>query len=250
MTLRIDKHSSTPLYAQLKKSLLNGIQNGTYGSDGRIPSENELCEMSTLSRPTVRQAVAELVAEGFLVKVKGKGTFLSEKPERIEIKGFNGFQFSVLSADNQDSREFLSVDRIVGESEDLDRIFGQMPISTEKAYARMTWVLRSAKEEPYAYCISYVPLWMFPNLIEDLKLGRRMLDITANKYAYLPSRAHLRIEVRIANPEESEALNMPRGQTVLISVSDLSSRSGSLCEHVVAVLRPDLCALSQDTGRT
>ena len=250
MTMKIDKHSSTPLYAQLKNALQNAIQNGTYGAEGRIPSENELCDLSSLSRPTVRQAVAELVAEGFLVKVKGKGTFLADKPERIDIKGFNGFQFSVLSADNQESREFLSVERIFGDSEELDRIFGQMPISTEKAYARMKWVLRSAKDEPYAHCISYVPLWMFPNLIEDLKLGRRMLDITANKYAYLPTRAHLRIEVRIAEPEESEALDIPRGQTVLVSVSDLSSRSGSLCEHVVAVLRPDLCALTQDTGRT
>jgi len=248
MVIRIDKHSNIPLYAQLKDALVAGIRAGRLGADGRIPSEIEICDMTLLSRPTVRQAVAELVAEGVLVKVKGKGTYLAERPESIELKGFNGFQFSVLASDSQETREFRSIDRIEGESDELDRIFGQMPLSTDKAYARMTWVIQE-KDAPYAHCVSYVPLWMFPNLIDDLRLGRRMLDITANKYAFLPTRTHLRLEVRSASPEESESLDIARGQAVIVATSDLSSRSGNLCEHVVAVLRSDRCAIVQDAGR-
>ena len=249
MVLKIDKHSNIPLYAQLETAILAGIRGGSFGGDGRIPSENEICEMTMLSRPTVRQAVAELVSEGILVKVKGKGTFLATEPPRIDLKGFNGFLFSVLSADNQENRDFLSIDRVDGEAEGLDPIFGQMPISSEKAYTRLTWIHRTNESIPYAYCTSFIPLWMFPNLIEDMKLGRRMLDITANKYAYLPTRAHLRVEVRTARPDESEMLDIARGNPVFVSVSDLSSRSGSVCEHVVAVLRTDRCALCQDSGR-
>jgi GntR family transcriptional regulator len=39
-----------------------------------------LCQELSLSRPTVRQAIAELVSEGILVIVKGRGTFVADEP--------------------------------------------------------------------------------------------------------------------------------------------------------------------------
>ncbi len=249
MRIRIDKHSSVPLYAQLKDELAAGIRDGRFGADGRIPSEHEICAMTGLSRPTVRQAISDLAAEGLLVKVKGKGTFLAAAPERVELKGFNGFAFSVLGSDAQEAREYASIERVDGDAAELDRIFGQMPLSADRAYARMAWTLCDKDGVPYVHCLSHVPLWMFPNLVDDFLAGRRMLDITANKYAYLPTRAHLRIEVRPCLPREAEELDVARGTAVLVATSDLSSRSGNLCEHVVAVLRTDRCALAQDAGR-
>ena len=73
--MKLDKRSSQPLYAQLKEVLVERIQQDVYQSGQQIPSELALCEELSLSRPTVRQAIAELVAEGVLVIVKGKGTF-------------------------------------------------------------------------------------------------------------------------------------------------------------------------------
>ena len=51
---------------------------GKYGPGDSLPSENKLVSMSGFARNTVRQALAELEKEGFLTKVKGKGTFVSE----------------------------------------------------------------------------------------------------------------------------------------------------------------------------
>lgn len=45
----------------------------------RIPTELELVEKFGAGRNTVRQAVEQLVTEGFLKKIQGSGTFLSEK---------------------------------------------------------------------------------------------------------------------------------------------------------------------------
>jgi DNA-binding GntR family transcriptional regulator len=57
----LNKYSSTPLYYQLKEVLIKAINNGKYAPGEAIPSENELAAQYSLSRPTVRQALGELV---------------------------------------------------------------------------------------------------------------------------------------------------------------------------------------------
>ena len=74
----IDKSIPIPLYFQLKELILAEIKSGNYESDSMIPTENELSEMFKLSRTTVRQAILELVNEGWLYRVKSKGTFISQ----------------------------------------------------------------------------------------------------------------------------------------------------------------------------
>lgn len=66
-----------PLYFQLKELILNEIRSGNYKSGDMIPTELEMSEMFGLSRTTIRQATAELVQEGWLIKIKSKGTFVS-----------------------------------------------------------------------------------------------------------------------------------------------------------------------------
>jgi GntR family transcriptional regulator len=74
----INKYSSTPLYYQLKEELIKAVINGKYAPGEAIPSENELAASYSLSRPTVRQAIGELAKIGYLIKIKGKGTFVAD----------------------------------------------------------------------------------------------------------------------------------------------------------------------------
>ena len=61
----INKFSSVPLYNQLIELLLQKINDGEYKAGEKIPSEQDLCEMYDISRPTVRQAIKELVQKGY-----------------------------------------------------------------------------------------------------------------------------------------------------------------------------------------
>ncbi|MFA6103370.1 MAG: GntR family transcriptional regulator [Victivallaceae bacterium] len=60
------------------------------GKEVKLLSERELCKIYNVSRPTVRKALNELVAEGYLVIRKGLGTFTNPKMfSRHEIPGSN-----------------------------------------------------------------------------------------------------------------------------------------------------------------
>lgn len=78
MSNTIDKTTPIPLYFQLKQLLLAAIEDGTYPPGSMIPTENELVEMYSISRTTVRQAISELAQEGRLNRVKSKGTFVTD----------------------------------------------------------------------------------------------------------------------------------------------------------------------------
>lgn len=71
-----DEH---PLYEQLKSILKAEIEKGTYKRGERIPTEAELCQIYSVSRNTVRNALNELTKENLLVRRQGKGTFVTRQ---------------------------------------------------------------------------------------------------------------------------------------------------------------------------
>ncbi|MDB4894578.1 MAG: GntR family transcriptional regulator [Firmicutes bacterium] len=73
----LDPGSPLPLYQQLKIALRRSLEAGVWAADQAIPTERELTAQYGVSRITVRQALADLVAEGLLYRRHGKGTFVA-----------------------------------------------------------------------------------------------------------------------------------------------------------------------------
>jgi GntR family transcriptional regulator, arabinose operon transcriptional repressor len=72
--------SEKPKYQKLKDYLTGVIKSEELKTGEKISSENELAEKFDISRHTVRQAISELVNEGWLYRVQGKGTFVNRLP--------------------------------------------------------------------------------------------------------------------------------------------------------------------------
>lgn len=74
-----------PKYQQLIDYIIETIQSGKIQVNEKIYSEYELAETFGISRNTVRQAIGELVNEGWLYRIQGKGTFVhAPKEETVE----------------------------------------------------------------------------------------------------------------------------------------------------------------------
>ncbi|WP_420644776.1 PLP-dependent aminotransferase family protein [Candidatus Leptofilum sp.] len=72
-----DRQSQTPLYLQLYQQLRQAILQGAFGQQRRLPPGRQLAERLGLARITVSQAYDQLVAEGFVVRRPGAGTFIA-----------------------------------------------------------------------------------------------------------------------------------------------------------------------------
>ncbi len=69
--------SRSPLFEQVKASIIKKIQTGEWHHDDVLPNEIELAKSFKVSQGTLRRALKELVQEGFLVRKQGKGTYVS-----------------------------------------------------------------------------------------------------------------------------------------------------------------------------
>ena len=73
----IDRFNQEKLYIQLTRIFLNEINSGKWRLDKQIPTEEDLCRQYNVSKITVRQAINNLAADGYLIKIQGKGTFVA-----------------------------------------------------------------------------------------------------------------------------------------------------------------------------
>ncbi len=85
-------------YLDIKKWLRDVIMRGDYAPGDRIPSEHELAAQFKVSRATVRRALYELMLEGWVNKIQGKGTFVANKKYRQTLSRLTSF--------TEDMREF------------------------------------------------------------------------------------------------------------------------------------------------
>ena len=72
-----EKNTKIPLYMQVKSAIISRIESGEIAADDSAGSESELMKEFGVSQITVRRALSELVAEGYLYRLRGKGTYVS-----------------------------------------------------------------------------------------------------------------------------------------------------------------------------
>jgi len=73
----VDRGSKEKLYVQVYSIFLAKIESGEWRDGSQIPPEDELCRMYDVSKVTVREAIHELVREGYLKRQQGRGTFVT-----------------------------------------------------------------------------------------------------------------------------------------------------------------------------
>ncbi len=131
MERSVDRNNPTPLYEQIKTALRDQILRGGWRPGARLPTESALCEQYSVSRITVVKALNDLMQDGLIERIQGKGSIVL--PARVrgslnEVRGFtqtaeiNGFvPHSII----------LSIDVIEGDSE-LARFFRLQPNDRRK----------------------------------------------------------------------------------------------------------------------
>lgn len=70
---------------EIANQLIEDIKQGNYLPGGKIPSEKELSDIFKASRMTVRKGIEMAINRGYLYSLHGKGTYVINEAEKIEI---------------------------------------------------------------------------------------------------------------------------------------------------------------------
>lgn len=239
----INKYSNVPLYSQLKYLIINKIESGVFPGESKIPSEQELCEQYDISRPTVRQAISELTNNGYLYKEKGKGTFVAKIKSKVDIKNFSGFTDSILDSQDPGQHDILSIRSIKqNEVPCLENAFSIQGHTPQHEYAEIKFVTVD-KNSILSLNISYIPLGLFPEIIEDIKAKKPSYDILRGKYPLLPVKTKSSLEVVYTDQSEAQYLQVQTGHPLIKVENLLYSKSGQPVEFIIAKYRADKCLL-------
>ncbi len=79
----MQNQSRSPLYLQIQDYYKNMIVNKQLSANEKIPTEKEIMEKFNVSRITVANALSELAKEGWIYRVPGKGSFVSEDVHQL-----------------------------------------------------------------------------------------------------------------------------------------------------------------------
>ncbi|MDO5009589.1 MAG: GntR family transcriptional regulator [Intestinibacter bartlettii] len=203
----IDKNSPLPLYFQLQNSLLEKIKDGTYPKNKALPTEYELTEQYGVSRITVRQAIDNLVKEGYIEKRRGVGTFVveREKLNSWDLGSLKSFEEAFKESNHEIRTEMISI-KCIKLNNKLQNIFD----SKEKEVYQLKRV-RFIDERPAMYITTYVPASIFPQIdkydFSSVSLYKTMSD----EYKINISYAEKEFRVIAATKDESEKLKLKIG---------------------------------------
>ena len=75
------QNNGVPIYVQLRDQIAAAIGRGDLAPGAQLPTMREVAVALAIDLNTVQRAYAELEAEGLLVKVQGRGSFVAEKPK-------------------------------------------------------------------------------------------------------------------------------------------------------------------------
>lgn len=79
-----DMTSKKPLYIQLKNTIIQQIEEKKLLPGDRLLSEAQFQKEFHISRVTVRKAIDELISEGYLTRIHGKGTFVKQNEQSMQ----------------------------------------------------------------------------------------------------------------------------------------------------------------------
>ncbi|MER3467668.1 MAG: hypothetical protein C4312_03600, partial [Thermoflexus sp.] len=87
----LEREGPLPLHEQIRERLLKAIQSGKVAAHRRLPSERVLAQWFAVNRLTVRQALRELIAQGYLYARFGRGTFVAARPVHQPLQWLTSF---------------------------------------------------------------------------------------------------------------------------------------------------------------
>jgi GntR family transcriptional regulator len=220
-----------PKYYQVKKQLLE--LTSAMGPGSPVPPERELARQYETSRTTVRQALAELVVEGRLLRMQGKGTFVA-KPKVAQVLELASYTEGMRQHGLHPQTKILDVGYVTADDHLAD-LLGVRPGGRVLRLHR----LRLADGEPMSIDTSHLPGRRFPGLRKQLERHASLYETLRTDYGIHLAEAEETIETVLADPHDAQLLGVDPGLPLLLLSRHAIDSTGQPVEWAQSWYRGD-----------
>lgn len=231
LNLTLDRLSPVPLYFQLSQELERAIGSGELKPGDRIETEVEIAERLGLSRPTVRQAIQDLVNKGLLVRRRGVGTQVVHTQLRRSVE-LTSLYDDLQSANKQPSTKVLSLSTIKADSQVAEGL--SVPEGSEIIAIKR---LRSVRNQPLAIMQNWLPAELLNIDAKELE-STGLYEIFRRQGVQLRV-ANQRIGARAATAAEARLLDVKTNAPLLTMERTSFDESGRAVEYSSHLYRAD-----------
>ncbi|MFC2090385.1 GntR family transcriptional regulator [Bacteroidota bacterium] len=202
--------AEVPHYRKVYETLRKHIENGTYTEGDILPSENELCAVYQVTRPTVRKSLDMLSNEGFIKKHQGLGSVVQNKPKGIGILSISG----TTSAVGQENLETKVLVKPVVQPwpEDFPFILSETEQESGCIYFER---VRLVNKVPIFYDISYLPNINLPRFTSRSLENHSLFDTLRQIYQVKVTGGDQRIQALLADETIQQHLQVDRNTPIL-----------------------------------
>jgi DNA-binding GntR family transcriptional regulator len=204
----LDRSSPVPLYFQVAQHLEAAIECGDLQVGDRLENEIALAERWGLSRPTMRQAIGDLVNKGLLVRRRGVGTQVVSRRVQRQVQLTSLFE-DLQASDQQPTTEVLTLETVPADDTVAERL--AVPPRTTVVHLKR---LRRARGVPLAILGNWLPLAVGGSLDRE-SLERHGLYECMRAGGTRVRSAQQRIGARAASASEARLLGARRGAPLL-----------------------------------
>jgi GntR family transcriptional regulator len=226
-----------PAYRMLRQHLADRIAAGDYRDGARLPTESELVAAYGLSRQTVRRAFQDLVAEGVVYRVPGRGTYATESGDRY-LRQFGSIE-DLMSLSEDTTMEVL---RGLARRVDVGAA-SRLRLDSDVVYAVVFRRLHDGI--PFVVTSVYLPeavarLVLHSGALATGAVGTHTVIGLLESHLTSPiTEAAQSITVAPADGATAEALNCPMGHSMLRVDRLYSDSSGTPVELSVSHFLPE-----------
>lgn len=219
----------------LKDNILEKILSGHYKVGSLIPKEIDLAEEYDVSRPTVRQAIQALVADGYLERKQRVGTRVIRKKINQE------FTQTVSSFNVEMSKKGLTPEtRVISFSEIKPNSEVKEALELDENDTVYSLVrLRFVDHSPVVIVTTYLPTKYLPSLM-DYDFGKVSLYDTLEGMGHGVRAISRDLEITYADELTSELLNIDVNTPLFYFRSTGKTQKDVPIEYSIARYRSDI----------
>lgn len=232
--VQIDPSEQVPHYQQIEEQLLAAIEEGQLQRGDPLPSEREFAEALGVSRMTLRRALKDLQARGWLDSRVGKGWFVSPGKIEQELSKLSGFSTDMASINLKVHSQVLTCALRSADA----RLSERMEIPIGSRVFRLERV-RCVNNEPLGIEDSNILTEVCPNLLSYDFSRDSLYRVLREVHGVNLSIADQTVEASIADWREASLLGIDEGAPVIRGSRDVRDTDERLIEASDAVYRGD-----------